>query len=134
MLQRHGIDPIFLIAPTSTEERVRSVVRASRGFVYYASRSAVTGEQTRLPAELLGDLRKLRRRIKLPIAVGFGISTPEQVAAVASVADGVIVGSHLVRLIEEHGASADLPARIEARVRELAVALRPGAMEAMEAW
>ena len=94
----------------------------------------MTGEQTRLPAELLGDLRKLRRRIKLPIAVGFGISTPEQAAAVAGVADGVIVGSHLVRLIEEHGADADLPARLEARVRELAGATRPGALEAMEAW
>jgi tryptophan synthase alpha chain len=134
MLERHGIDPIFLIAPTSTEDRVKSVVRASRGFVYYASRSAVTGEQTRLPAELLGDLRKLRRRIKLPIAVGFGISTPQQAAAVAGVADGVIVGSHLVRLIEEHGADADLPARLETRVRELASATRPGALEAMEAW
>jgi len=131
---RHGIDPIFLLAPTSSDERMKSVVRASRGFVYYASRTAVTGEQTRLPAELLGDLRKLRRRIKLPIAVGFGISTPEQAAAVANVADGVIVGSHLVRLIEEHGSDADLPARLEARVRELASASKPGALGAMEAW
>jgi tryptophan synthase alpha chain len=131
---RHGIDPIFLLAPTSSDDRVKGVVRASRGFVYYASRTAVTGEQTRLPAELLGDLRKLRRRIKLPIAVGFGISTPEQASAVAGVADGVIVGSHLVRLIEQHGAERDLPARLEARVRELAAATRPGAMAAMEAW
>jgi tryptophan synthase alpha chain len=131
---KHGIDPIFLLAPTSSEERTRSVVRASRGFVYYASRTAVTGEQTRLPAELLGELRKLRRRVKQPIAVGFGISTPEQAAAVAAVADGVIVGSHLVRLIEEHGADRDLPARLEVRVRELAGATRPGALEAMEAW
>jgi tryptophan synthase alpha chain len=131
---RHGIDPIFLLAPTSSEERTKSVVRASRGFVYYASRTAVTGEQTRLPAELLGELRKLRRRVKQPIAVGFGISTPEQAAAVAAVADGVIVGSHLVRLIEEHGADRDLAARLEVRVRELASATRPGALEAMEAW
>jgi tryptophan synthase alpha chain len=131
---RHGLDPIFLLAPTSTEERMKSVVRASRGFVYYASRSAVTGEQSRLPAELLGDLRKLRRRIKLPIAVGFGISTPEQTAAVAGVADGVVVGSHLVRLIEDHGGDRDLPERLEARVRELSGAARPGALHAMEAW
>ena len=131
---KHGIDPIFLLAPTSSEERMKAVVRASRGFVYYASRTAVTGEQSRLPAELLGDLRKLRRRIKLPIAVGFGISTPEQAAAVANVADGVIVGSHLVRLIEEHGGDRDLPERLEARVRELAGASKPGALEAMEAW
>jgi tryptophan synthase alpha chain len=130
----HGIDPIFLLAPTSSEERTKSVARASRGFVYYASRTAVTGEQARLPAELLGDLRKLRRRIKLPIAVGFGISTPQQAAAVAGVADGVIVGSHLVRLIEEHGGDRDLPVRLEARVRELAQAARPGALQAMEAW
>ena len=134
LLVRNGLDPIFLIAPTSTPDRIKSVVRASRGFVYYASRSAVTGEQARLPAELLGELRRLRRRIKLPIAVGFGISTPEQAAAVASVADGVVVGSHLVRLIEEHGADPDLPAHLEARVRELSLATRPGALEAMEVW
>ena len=96
---------------------------------------AVTGEQTRLPAELLGDLRQAatpasscrsrsasasRRRSRRPRSAG--------------VADGVIVGSHLVRLIEEHGADGDLPARLEARVRELAGATRPGALEAMEAW
>jgi tryptophan synthase alpha chain len=130
----NGLDPIFLLAPTSTDDRVKSVVRASRGFVYYASRSAVTGEKASLPPELLGDLRRLRKRVKLPIAVGFGISTPEQAAAVAAVADGVIVGSTLVRLIEEHGGVEDLPARLEQRVRELAQAVRPGALEAMEAW
>jgi tryptophan synthase alpha chain len=134
VLARHRLAPIFLLAPTSSEDRVKSVVRASRGFVYYASRTAVTGEQARLPAELLGELRRLRRRVKLPIAVGFGISTPEQTAAVAAVADGVVVGSHLVRLIEEHGADPELPARLEIRVRELAGATRPGALEAMEAW
>jgi len=134
VLAAHGLDPIFLLAPTSTEERVKSVVRASRGFVYYASRSAVTGEKATLPAELLGDLRRLRRRVKLPIAVGFGISTAEQARAVGAVADGVIVGSTLVRLIEEHGSDPELPARLEARVRELAAATRPGAPEALEAW
>ena len=134
VLAAHGLDPIFLLAPTSTEERVKSVVRSSRGFVYYASRSAVTGEKATLPAELLGDLRRLRRRVKLPIAVGFGISTAEQARAVGAVADGVIVGSTLVRLIEEHGSDPGLPARLEARVRELAAATRPGAPEALEAW
>ena len=134
ILIAHGIAPIFLIAPTSSDERVKSVVRASRGFVYYASRSAVTGEKASLPPELLGDLRRLRRRVKLPIAVGFGISTPEQAAAVGGVADGVVVGSTLVRLIEEHGADPDLPAHLEARVRELSLATRPGALEAMEVW
>ncbi|HVR30390.1 MAG TPA: tryptophan synthase subunit alpha [Thermoanaerobaculia bacterium] len=134
VLTANGIDPIFLLAPTSTEDRIKSVVRASRGFVYYASRTAVTGEKATLPPELLGELRRLRRRVKLPIAVGFGISTPEQAAAVGGVADGVIVGSALVRVIEEHGGDPGLPALLEVRVRELASAVRPGALEAMEAW
>jgi tryptophan synthase alpha chain len=133
-LTANGIDPIFLLAPTSTDERIKGVVRASRGFVYYVSRTAVTGERATLPPELIGDLRRLRRRIKLPIAVGFGISTREQAAAVGGIADGVVVGSTLVRLVEEHGSDPALPALLEARVRELATASRPGALQAMEAW
>jgi tryptophan synthase alpha chain len=100
-LRQHGLDRIFLLAPTSTRERRRAVRRTGSGFVYYVSRTGVTGERRALPADLVDEVRSLRRDIDLPIAVGFGISTPEQVAAVAEIADGVVVGSALVRRIAE---------------------------------
>lgn len=123
-LAERGLDTVFLLAPTSTRERVRKVGEASRGFVYYVSRTGVTGERDELPADLLRDVRQLRRRLRLPVAVGFGISKPEHVAAVAKVADGVVVGSALVRLIEEHGQDRELPSLLEAKARELTAPLR----------
>lgn len=123
-LARFGLDPIFLLAPTSTRERVKAVARAGRGFVYYVSRTGVTGERTELPRGLAREVSDLRRRLKLPVAVGFGISTPEQVAAVARVADGVVVGSALVRLIGEHGTEPDLPELLGAITGRLAAATR----------
>ncbi|HVT15534.1 MAG TPA: tryptophan synthase subunit alpha [Thermoanaerobaculia bacterium] len=123
-LRNRGVDTIFLLAPTSTRERVARVAEVSSGFVYYVSRTGVTGERSALPAELLRDLKRLRRRLDLPLAVGFGISTPEQVAAVGEVADGVVVGSALVRLIEERGAGPDLASALEEKVRELSAPLQ----------
>jgi tryptophan synthase alpha chain len=97
-----GLDTVFLAAPTSPEERLRRVAEASRGFVYAVSRTGVTGERSALSE----DARPLVKRIKAltaePVALGFGISTPEQVAAAAAVADAVVVGSALVRFLEEH--------------------------------
>jgi tryptophan synthase alpha chain len=112
-LRRNGLDRIFLLAPTSTRDRRKTVRRVGSGFVYYVSRTGVTGERRALPAELVEEVRSLRRDVDLPVAVGFGISTPEQVSAVADVADGVVVGSALVRRIAE---SADA----ERMVAELA--------------
>lgn len=126
-LARQGLDSIFLLAPTSTRERVKKVAEASSGFVYYVSRTGVTGEQERLPAELIREVKRLRRRIDLPVAVGFGVSNPEQVAQLAQVADGVVVGSALVRLVEESSGQADLARLVEERVRELAAPLKKGA-------
>jgi len=123
-LYEHGIDSVFLLAPTSSKERIRRVGESSSGFVYYVSRTGVTGERDELPKELLGDVKHLRRRLSLPLAVGFGLSTPQQVHAVAKISDGVVVGSALVRMIEEHGANGDLPRLLEERVRELADAVR----------
>ena len=123
-LEAQGIDPIFLLAPTSTPERIRRVAEASRGFVYYVSRTGVTGEQKALSESLAGELRRVRRIVGLPVAVGFGISTPEQVSRVGRLADGVVVGSALVRLIEEHAEDPELPARLERRVSELVGGLR----------
>jgi len=123
-LQAKGIASIYLLAPTSTRERVKRIGECSSGFVYYVSRTGVTGEQGSLPVDLVREVKQLRRRIKLPIAVGFGISSPEQVEALGQVAEGVVVGSALVRVVEEGAGSSDLGARLERRVAELAAPLR----------
>lgn len=120
----HGIDTIFLLAPTSTRERIRKVARASTGFAYYVSRTGVTGERAALPRALQREVKALRKSLPVPLAVGFGISTPAQVRAVGKIADGVVVGSALVRLIEEHGQDGDLASVVGERVREMAAALR----------
>jgi tryptophan synthase alpha chain len=96
------LDTVFLAAPTSPGERIRKIALASRGFVYAISRTGVTGEKD----DVSGDARPLVERIKAvtsePVALGFGISTPDQFKAAAAVADGVVVGSALVRFLEEH--------------------------------
>jgi len=126
-LRGHGIDTVFLLAPTSGKDRVEAVAAASSGFVYYVSRTGVTGERTAVRTELDREIKKVRRKCSLPLAVGFGISTPEQVAAVGRIADGVVVGSALVRLVEEHGRTGDVEEVVEAKVRELCAGLAPAA-------
>jgi len=122
-LASHGVDTIQLLAPTSTKDRVKTVAAAASGFVYYVSRTGVTGSTEPLPKQLAREVKRLRHRLDLPLAVGFGISTPEQVAAVAKVADGVVVGSALVRLVAENaGNPSALPEKLEARVRALVAA------------
>ena len=127
-LAARGLDRIFLLAPTSDRRRIRLIAEASTGFIYYVSRTGITGEEGPLPSRLLSDVRKVRRKVKLPLAVGFGISTPEQVKEVGKVADGVVVGSALVRLVEaavrRPGGLERLPDTLEAAVRELRAALR----------
>ncbi len=122
-LRRRGLDIIFLLAPTSTKDRIKKVYEASSGFVYYVARTGVTGEPTEVSRELSREAKRLRRRLSLPLAVGFGISTPEQVAQVGRVADGVVVGSALVKLIEEKTGQPDLIEAVESRVRELTAPL-----------
>lgn len=116
-LRKNALDPIFLLAPTSTTERMKLVGEVASGFVYYVSRTGVTGERELLAKALPKEVKRVRRKVDLPVAVGFGISSPEQVAAVGEIAEGVVVGSALVRLVEEHG--HDAPRRVEERVREL---------------
>lgn len=119
-LAAHAIDPIFLVAPTSTKERMKQVGRVGSGFVYYVSRAGVTGARETLRRDLKKEVKALRRQVKLPIAVGFGISTPEQVREVAKVADGVVVGSALVTAA---GGCRSRKAFVE-KARELAEATR----------
>ncbi|MDN7024785.1 tryptophan synthase subunit alpha [Methanoculleus sp. FWC-SCC1] len=100
--RRHGIDRIALIAPTTSPERRRAILRDASGFVYLISLEGVTGERDRLSPDIAGLVGAVREGTALPLAVGFGISSPEHVrAVVAAGADGVIVGSALVRLVEE---------------------------------
>jgi tryptophan synthase alpha chain len=115
-LRAHGIDTVFLAAPTSTERRLRLVAEYSTGFVYVVSRTGVTGERDALAASAQALCAKLRALTDKPLAVGFGISRPEHVAAVASYADGAVVGSAIMRIIEEHGADS---ARLEDFARTL---------------
>ena len=98
--QRQGFDLIYLLAPTSTEERIRLVAERSRGFIYLVSVTGVTGARDRLPANLEAFVAKVRQVATQPLCVGFGISTPEQAKRVARIANGVIVGSRLIQLME----------------------------------
>jgi len=118
-----GVDSVYLLAPTSTPARVKIVAEASSGFVYYVSRTGVTGVQKDLTSELQKEVKKIRRKVDLPLAVGFGISSPEQVSAVGKVADGVVVGSALVRLVEENHGREDLPELLAGEVERLAAGL-----------
>lgn len=97
---------IRLVAPTTGAARAQEIVRAARGFVYYIARTGVTGASSALRATLERDVEALRRIAPVPVAVGFGISTPAQAARVARVADGVIVGSALIAAIEQGGVAA----------------------------
>jgi tryptophan synthase alpha chain len=127
-LARNDLDPVFLLAPTSTVDRMKRVGEVSRGFVYYVSRTGVTGERELLTKTLPKEVKRVRRKVDLPVAVGFGISSPDQVEAVGEIADGVVVGSALVRLVEEATGAEEgwseerterLAGRLEERVREL---------------
>src|SRR5207344_1587062 len=97
-----GIDTIFLASPTSPDERLRKVAEASRGFVYAISRTGVTGERHSLSDDARPLVARLRMRTQVPVALGFGISTPEQVKEAAAAADALVVGSALVRFLDNH--------------------------------
>lgn len=103
---RSRLDLIRLLAPTTPPGRVREVVAEARGFLYYISRTGVTGTRTTLATGLAREVAELREATSVPIAVGFGISTPEQAGSVAQIADGVVVGSALVKTLAEDGVAA----------------------------
>lgn len=103
-----GLNTVFLAAPTSSPERIRKIASTSTGFLYAVARTGVTGESQELSSELRGFLQELRRHTNVPIAVGFGISRPEHVRAVWQEADGAVVGSALVRVVEENSGRKDV--------------------------
>jgi tryptophan synthase alpha chain len=127
-----GVDMIYLVAPTSTADRVRRIARQTRGFVYLVSLTGVTGERASLPPDLEAQVRALRLVTTKPICVGFGIGRPEHAAAVGRLADGVIVGSAIVRVVEERAGSptlvtdvGDFIASLKEPLRNLGVASPP---------
>jgi tryptophan synthase alpha chain len=118
MLRAHEIDLIFLVAPTSTDERLKMIAERASGFIYAVSRAGVTGAREDVSAEAEKLVNRVRIVSKLPVAVGFGISNPEQVRAVSRYADAAVVGSAIVKMIEE-SSTKDAVSNVSQFVREL---------------
>jgi len=108
-----GIDLIYLLSPASTEQRIRLVASRSTGFIYLVSLTGVTGARDRLPDQLESFVSRVRKRTRKPLCVGFGVSTPEQARRIAKIADGVIVGSRIIQLVEEDRSLANVHAFVK---------------------
>ena len=120
-LRQHDIAPIRLATPTTDAARLPAVLDGASGFLYYVSVAGITGMQQAAQTSIEDAVAKLKAATTLPVAVGFGVRTPEQAAAIAKVADGVVVGSAIIDVIAQHG--ADAPRHVEAYVRTLADAV-----------
>ena len=116
-LRAAGIDPIRLATPTTDTARLPAVLEGSSGFLYYVSVAGITGLQQAATASVAENVARIKKSTDLPVAVGFGVRTPEQAAEIARVADGVVVGSALVELVGKHGENAP------AYLRELTASL-----------
>jgi tryptophan synthase alpha chain len=119
LLQREGVALITLLAPTTPEGRQKKLAAAGEGYLYYVSMTGVTGTQHVDPAAIAAAVANLRSQSSVPVAVGFGITTPADAEAIAGFADGVVVGSALVKIIAEHGSAPDLQERVAEFVRAL---------------
>ena len=124
IMNKHGIDTIFLVAPTTTKARMKTIVKKAKGFIYYVSLKGVTGSASIDVSELDEKLNILRQYTELPVGVGFGIRDGESAALVSEVADGVVVGSTLVNCIAEHEKTPELlPATVSMLVAEMRLAI-----------
>jgi len=119
VMQRHGLDTVFLAAPTSTAHRLRLVAKYSTGFVYLVSRTGVTGERDSLSASVGPLIQAMRGVTDLPLAVGFGVSKPDHVAELGRLVEAVVVGSAIVSLIERNADNSSLEIQLESFAREL---------------
>jgi tryptophan synthase alpha chain len=128
LMKSHGLLSIRLIAPTTPPERMEFIAKSAEGFIYYVSREGVTGEQTSLSADIATQVAEIKKHTSLPVAVGFGISTPEQAAEVAKESDAVVVGSAIVRRIGEYGKSAELIQKVAQFVSPIAAAVKKAAV------
>jgi tryptophan synthase alpha chain len=124
LMKKSGLCHIYLVAPTTPEARMELIVKRGAGFIYYISREGVTGMQTKVAANLAEQVGKIRAHTNLPIAVGFGISNPEQAKIVAQNADAIVVGSAVVNQIAEHGKSPELVAKVSTFVKSLVAAVK----------
>lgn len=120
--RRHGLDVIFLLTPTSDAARISAVDRLGSGFVYYVTVTGVTGTRTSVSDTLAQELSRVKQVISLPVMAGFGISTPEQAAEVGKLADGVVVGSAIVKLFERY-CGEELKRQLQRYIGELKLAL-----------
>ncbi len=120
-LRAHGIDPIRLATPTTDAARLPTVLDGASGFLYYVSVAGITGLQQAAQGSIDQAVARLKASTDLPVAVGFGVRTPEQAAAIGAVADGVVVGSAIVELVAQHG--ADAPAAVRTYIATLSGAL-----------
>jgi tryptophan synthase alpha chain len=118
-LQEQHVDPIFLVAPTTSDARLTAIAQQARGFIYAISRTGVTGERDQLASAAEPLVRRIRAVSDLPIAIGFGVSTREQVQQVWRLADAAVIGSAIVREIEKCAGAEDLVPRIGALARSL---------------
>ena len=118
LIQR-GLDPIFLVAPTTSDDRLAQIAKQARGFIYAVSRAGVTGARDQLTSDAAALVKRVRAVTDLPVAVGFGVSTAEQVREVWRFADAAVVGSAIVSQIEKLGGSPDLTNRVGDFARSL---------------
>jgi tryptophan synthase alpha chain len=123
-MKKAGLCHIYLVAPTTPEDRMELIVKRGSGFIYYISREGVTGMQTSVAANLSTQIAKIRAHTNLPLAIGFGISNPDQAKAMAKEGDACVVGSAIVNQIAEHGKSPELVAKVGAFVKSLADAVK----------
>jgi tryptophan synthase alpha chain len=124
LMKKAGLCHIYLVAPTTPEDRMKLIVKRGSGFIYYISREGVTGMQANVTSNLAAQVAKIRAHTDLPVAVGFGISNPEQAQLVAQNADAIVVGSAVVNQIAEQGKSPGMVKRVSAFVTAMTLALR----------
>jgi len=124
LMSKAGLCNIYLVAPTTPDERIGLIVKRGAGFIYYVSREGVTGMQQKISDTIASMTGKIRANSDLPIAVGFGISNPEQAKTVAQYAEAIVVGSAVVNQIAEHGKNPDLVSRVGNFVQTLVSAIK----------
>ena len=124
LMEASGLCPVFLVAPTTPDSRIESIVKHGRGFIYYVSREGVTGMQSKVSGNISDMTDRIHQHTHLPIAVGFGISNPDQARAVAKMGDAIVVGSAIVNQIAEHGKSDSLVTTVSKFVESLAQAVK----------
>src|SRR5262245_18779178 len=124
LMRQAGLCPIYLVAPTTPDERIEMIVKHGAGFIYYISREGVTGMQQKVSDTIASMTKKIRAHTDLPIAIGFGISNPDQAKFVAQHCDAIVVGSAIVNQIAEHAASSKLVTRVADFTRQLIGAVK----------